>query len=299
MTTKWHLESWRKIYVTKSPSWLRLPVSARGLGRELLTYADDAGRIDIGDDKPGVAIAYLLGARPKEHKRIAEDVQELLTEGYLRHDGQALVIRNFVEAQDRTPGAKRTAEWRAKKNAQATGTSQPPSPETSHVTHPVTSPSDISEPSQSDESVASIRSDPIRSEFGGVARTHASPPSKVDPVALAETIRLELAHPVFQFLRDRAAIEQAVEELTACAVMAGKPAELVGPALRQLASKARLGAWPINRIEGGLPKAIDFASPPRGIQREEQTLPTQNDIDPAIAARGHQKRTAQPPPRDL
>lgn len=119
---KWHVEPWRKAYVNKSASWLRLPVSARGLGRELLTYCDDDGRIDIGDDSPGVAIAYMLGARPKEHKRIAEDVAELLKgpDPYLVHEPGVVRIRNFVEAQDRTPGAKRTAAWRARKDSEQT-----------------------------------------------------------------------------------------------------------------------------------------------------------------------------------
>ena len=140
---RWHLENWRKLYVSKTPAWLRLPVSARGLGRELLTYCDDAGRIDIGPEAPGEAIAYLLGARPREHKRIAEDVAALLADGYLVHDGQALIVRNFVEAQDRTPGAKRTAEWRARKDA-ASGSNASPRDvsEASHVTSLVRSPRD-------------------------------------------------------------------------------------------------------------------------------------------------------------
>ncbi len=113
---RWHAEPWRKLYVGKSPAWLRLPVSARGLGFLLLTYCDEHGRIDIGDDAPGVAVAYLLGARPKEHKRIADDISALLADGYLVLDGRTVTIRNFAEAQDRTPAAKRTAEWRARKD---------------------------------------------------------------------------------------------------------------------------------------------------------------------------------------
>lgn len=185
MSLKWHVEGWRKIYITKSPSWLRLPVSARGLGRELLTYADDIGRIDIGSDDPGEVIAYLLGARPKEHARIKEDVAELIREGYLTVVPGFLVIRNFVEAQDRTPGAKRTAEWRARKSktSSADGSEADSSYSrekvhsdashvTSHETSRVTSHERLSETSLGDAGVMSprdacvtpIRVDPIKEE---------------------------------------------------------------------------------------------------------------------------------------
>jgi len=185
MALKWHVEGWRKIYITKSPSWLRLPVSARGLGRELITYADDIGRIDIGSDDPGEAVAYLLGARPKEHQRIREDVAELIREGYLTVVPGFLVIRNFVEAQDRTPGAKRTAEWRARKSKASSpdsseeeleplreksriGASHVTSHETSRVTSherlSVTSLGDGGVMSPRDACVTPIRVDPIKEE---------------------------------------------------------------------------------------------------------------------------------------
>ena len=153
---KWHVEPWVKAYRTKTPEWLRLPVSARGLGRELLTYADeDDGAIAVGDGPVGLEIAYLLGARPREHKRIVEDVAELLKDGYLIAGPGRVLIRNFMEAQDRTPGAKRTAQWRERKTAEyvakkrgnaaknghgnVTGKSPGDVADTSHVTSPETS----------------------------------------------------------------------------------------------------------------------------------------------------------------
>lgn len=160
MAMRWHLENWRKLYVGKSPAWLRLPVSARGLGFVLLTYCDDEGRIDIGEDAPGEAIAYLVGARPREHKRIAEDVEALLSDGYLVLDGSSLSIRNFAEAQDRTPAAKRTAEWRAKKDRETI--EKAPAKSVTRISPgdvSDTSPSDESEPSPRDESVCAIRSE--------------------------------------------------------------------------------------------------------------------------------------------
>lgn len=133
---KWEHEPWRKLYRNCPPEWLLMPVSARGLGSELLKYADDDGTIHIGKDEPATAIIYMLGARPKEHKRIREDVSELFDISYLVLEGQKVRIRNFVPAQDRTPGAKRTAEWRARQASRETShvTSRETSPETSHVT---------------------------------------------------------------------------------------------------------------------------------------------------------------------
>lgn len=167
---KWHLESWRKLYRTCPPSWLRLSVSARGLGSELLKYAEDDGSIDIGDDAPGVAVAYMLGARPREHKRIAEDVAELLRDGYLVVHGQKLQIRNFVEAQDRTPGAKRTAAWRAQKSADGTSHAElqsalhEMSQSAAHVASPEASPEASHVTSHVQGAVTTIRSDTIRSD---------------------------------------------------------------------------------------------------------------------------------------
>lgn len=184
---RWHVESWRKIYRTCPPSWLRLSVSARGLGSELLKYAEDDGSIDVGHDPPGLAVAYMLGARPREHKRIAEDVAELLRDGYLVHDGQQLLIRNFVEAQDRTPGAKRTAEWRARKTEGQTspGDVSRPSPPASHVTSHVTSRVQTSE--------TSIRSDTIRHDTNRREPPLVPPPT---PAIVSATPRPPVAQMV-------------------------------------------------------------------------------------------------------
>ncbi len=179
---KWHVEPWRKVYVNKSPSWLRLPVSARGLGRELVTYVDEAGAIDIGSDAPAIAIIYMLGARPDEHRRLRADVAALLagTDPYLVHDGSTLRIRNFVPAQDRTPGAKRTATWRAKQSVT--------SPETSHVTSGVVT-GDVQRDAQGDgdvtwDRVVSCRDD-LREGQQAPRRRAERSPSSVDPAAPA------------------------------------------------------------------------------------------------------------------
>lgn len=112
---RWQIETWRKLYTAKPASWLALPVSARGLGRELLTYCDDKGRIPIGDEAPGPAVSRIISAHRHELKRVDADVADLLKDGYLIHDGEALIIRNFVPAQERSSSAERQHRYREKR----------------------------------------------------------------------------------------------------------------------------------------------------------------------------------------
>ncbi len=186
---RWHVEAWRKLYLKCPPSWLRLSVSARGLGSELIKYVEDDGRLDIGTDEPGVAVAYMLGARPREHKRIAEDVAELIADGYLVREDRSLRIRNFVPAQDRTPGAKRTAEWRARQDSTAkqhVNRTEPTAPGTVSASHVVTSPSDTRETSHvtspSDGAVTASRVESSRVE-SILVPSSVSPSVAPDPVA--------------------------------------------------------------------------------------------------------------------
>ena len=151
---RWAHETWLKIYKNPGAKWLSLPVSTRGLGRELLLYADHEGRIFTGPGKRGHALARMLGAHASELKRVAEDVQRLIDDGYLVEDGDAVVIRNYVEAQERvTNSAQRTRRWREKNAEKA---SHVTSHEPSHVTHAQSHVTDKS------DGVVSCRVDPCR-----------------------------------------------------------------------------------------------------------------------------------------
>lgn len=114
---RWQIETWRKLYTAKPASWLALPVSARGLGRELLTYCDDKGRLPIGDEAPGPAVSRIISAHRHELKRIDADIADLLKDGYLIHDGAMLIIRNFVPAQERSSSAERQRRYRERLRA--------------------------------------------------------------------------------------------------------------------------------------------------------------------------------------
>lgn len=110
----WGAERWRKLYTRLSPSWLALPVLTRGLGAELLKYADDDGRIPLHDEEPCEAIVRIVAAHKKEREAVAAAAESLIREGYLVVEPGRIVIRNFVEAQARGTGADRQARYRSK-----------------------------------------------------------------------------------------------------------------------------------------------------------------------------------------
>lgn len=112
-------ETYRKLYVRVDAAWLALPLSARGLGDELLKYADDEGRIALGGAEPGEAIATMLSAKPNERERVTEDVKALLggRKPFLLRDGDELVIRTFQRAQNPSKGAERQRRWRERQAA--------------------------------------------------------------------------------------------------------------------------------------------------------------------------------------
>lgn len=89
-----------KLYRSQSPDWLALPVLTRGLFAELMLLADRVGRIQLG--RAGVAsVAIPLRATDATIGDVMQHVQRLLDDGCIYVDGDALVIRNFVDAQSR------------------------------------------------------------------------------------------------------------------------------------------------------------------------------------------------------
>jgi hypothetical protein len=125
---RWESEKWRKLYRRVDAAWARLPVLARGLGSELLKYADDDGRIPVREDEQtGEAVCCLMGARRAEWKAIEACVQALLDDGYIVREAGAILIRNFAKAQARSTGAERQARLRERRreNSSADGDDVP------------------------------------------------------------------------------------------------------------------------------------------------------------------------------
>jgi hypothetical protein len=116
---RWESEKWRKLYRRVDASWLRLPALARGLGSELLKYAEDDGRIAVmEDEETGEAVCRLMGAHKTERKAVAELAGKLLADGYLVRESGAILIRNFVKAQARSSSAERQARFRKRHGEQ-------------------------------------------------------------------------------------------------------------------------------------------------------------------------------------
>lgn len=113
-------------------SWLTLPLSARGLLRELVEVVGDAGVLETSlangaDAKAaGDEVARLLGAFRNEYVRVRRDVEILLGRGILALDGSRVRVVDHVvadadvEATPRVGGsAKRMRDLRARRRAAA------------------------------------------------------------------------------------------------------------------------------------------------------------------------------------
>jgi hypothetical protein len=110
---KWEAEKWRKLYRRVDASWLRLPVLARGLGSELLKYAEDDGRVAVmADEGTGEAVCRIMAAHKGERKSVHELVEKLIADRYIVREQEAILIRNFVPAQRRSSNAERQARYR-------------------------------------------------------------------------------------------------------------------------------------------------------------------------------------------
>lgn len=110
---KWESEKWRKLYRRVDATWLKLPVLARGLGSELLKYADDDGRVALQEDEEtGEGLCRIMSAHKAERKLVSELVQKLLADGYIVREEGGIFIRNFVRAQARSSNAERQARYR-------------------------------------------------------------------------------------------------------------------------------------------------------------------------------------------
>jgi len=110
---RWERESWIKLYRREVGSFALLPLYVRALAGELLKFADDAGRLYIGQREPWEAIAKLCGATTGDRRLLRQHIPLLIADKYLIPDGEYLVIRNLTSAQRRGPkpgGDERTVD---------------------------------------------------------------------------------------------------------------------------------------------------------------------------------------------
>jgi hypothetical protein len=116
---KFERESWRKLYVAESLEHRIKSVFTRGIRDYLLRHADDDGTIIKKADDPIAALAKVLGVEQSERKLFKSCIDDLVELRYLSVDNGRLWITRFTEGQQaRSPGAKRTATWKAKREAE-------------------------------------------------------------------------------------------------------------------------------------------------------------------------------------
>src|SRR6185369_16948307 len=87
VSVRWDFEHWVRLYRRCSASWEALPVSARGLGDELLRICDDDGRLYVGTEDIGSAVYRLVRGHVFEMDRIHQDTCILRDDGFLIQEG--------------------------------------------------------------------------------------------------------------------------------------------------------------------------------------------------------------------
>lgn len=88
---------WVKSWRGGSARWQSLPLTTRGLARELWTHADDHGRIELPpDENPKTALWRLVGAHPRERQTLAAHLDALAANGTVTVQPGLIFFPNFV-----------------------------------------------------------------------------------------------------------------------------------------------------------------------------------------------------------
>ncbi len=141
-------ESYRKLYVRESAEDRMMPLLARGLRDYLLRHAAEDGTLLKKSQRPHEDLGLALSVHRTEMGKFKEALKLLVESGYLSFEGGRLWITRFEEAQEaKSPGARRTANWRANQEAkkasqeeshgESHGDAHEASPRTSQVTSPL------------------------------------------------------------------------------------------------------------------------------------------------------------------
>jgi hypothetical protein len=119
MTMDFSRERYVRVYTRDTADWLALSWDAQALLLQLLRKVDRAGGLSLGRHGRK-AIAIVLQQVAIWEERLAPALDELIADGCVVIEGAALCFPNYVAAQEsKADGALRTAEWRARKKAEA------------------------------------------------------------------------------------------------------------------------------------------------------------------------------------
>lgn len=116
----WSGERYVRIYTRDTADWMALSFDAQGLFCLLLRKLDRSGKLALGRHGKK-AVAVVLG-QVAIWNRLEPALEELLADGCVHIEGETLMVRNFVAAQESiASGAARTQKWREQKGANGHG----------------------------------------------------------------------------------------------------------------------------------------------------------------------------------
>lgn len=90
------------MYRREEGSFAQLPLVTRAIAAEILKLTNDDGVISVGDRAPWEAVCFALGATRGDRRVVKRAMEELLSDGYVIHDGQTLTVPNFPRFQGAT-----------------------------------------------------------------------------------------------------------------------------------------------------------------------------------------------------
>jgi hypothetical protein len=99
MSRKRMPKPWRKLFTQEPSDFAELSVYTRGLAAILLKKADEDGFVATADESMVERVARRVGANRGDRRRLGEDINDLLKDGYLVVQDGRLYIRNMVAFQ--------------------------------------------------------------------------------------------------------------------------------------------------------------------------------------------------------
>lgn len=113
----WSNERYVRVYTRDTVTWSLLPWQSQAVFLAVMRKVDRAGVLDVGEHEPVDAVAAIT-RWPRDV--VAEGLPTLLQRGIIERSDAALVIPNFMEAQEATASdAQRARESRARRRDRA------------------------------------------------------------------------------------------------------------------------------------------------------------------------------------
>lgn len=180
---------WRPLLSDPGARWSYLPAITRGIADELMRRLDARHNLELGGQPRAVAVARAIGAGPRERKRIAEAVEELIESGWMvERDGRLEAsfpgIQRDSNELEREPNGSRTGASGTRPSIDRASTEHRPVPDgAGSDTQPSTKVSESKE-SRQEKREEEIRGDEKRGEDARAPDPDEAP----DPMVVNATV---------------------------------------------------------------------------------------------------------------